>query len=107
LSQLVFVPAMLLGGMMIPYDALQDVVAKVAQLLPATHAMNAFKGLAMGETADFLPEGSILLLLASGLAAFGLAYYLFSWDRKNADRRGHPLLAILALLPFIVGIFML
>jgi ABC-2 type transport system permease protein len=107
LSQLVFVPAMLIGGMMIPYDVLQDVVAKVAQLLPATHAMNAFKGLAMGETADFSPEGSILVLLASGLAAFGLAYYLFSWDRKNSDRRGHPLLAILALLPFVVGIIVL
>jgi ABC-2 type transport system permease protein len=107
LSQLVFVPAMLIGGMMIPYDVLQDVVAEVAQLLPATHAMNAFKGLAMGETADFFPEGSILVLFACGLTAFGLAYYLFSWDRKNADRRGHPALALLALLPFVVGIIVL
>jgi len=35
---------------------------------------------------------------------FGLAVYLFSWDSRNTARRGHPLLALLFLLPFVVGI---
>jgi len=36
-----------------------------------------------------------------------LALYLFSWDNRNAARRGHPLLALLALIPFLAGIFLL
>jgi ABC-2 type transport system permease protein len=105
-SQLIFVPSMLLGGLMLPYSMLPAIAGKFAQVLPATQAMNAFNGLAMGKTADFAPWGSVIALLACGLLAFGLAVYLFSWDSRNTARRGHPLLALLALLPFVVGIFL-
>jgi ABC-2 type transport system permease protein len=106
-AQLVFVPSMLLGGMMVPYSVLPDVAKKFAQLLPATHAMNALNGLAMGEAAAFSPWGSVIILFLSGVLAFGLAVYLFSWDSRNTTRRGHPLLALLVLLPCILGIFFL
>jgi ABC-2 type transport system permease protein len=106
-SQLIFIPSMLLAGLMLPYSMLPAAATKVAQLLPATHAMNAFNGLAMGKTADFSPWGSIIVLLMSGLLAFGLAIYLFSWDSRNSTRRGYPLLALLVLMPFVVGLFLL
>lgn len=104
-SQLFFIPSILLAGMMFPYEMLPDLVGKAAQLLPATQAMNAFKGLAMGSVSDFNPWLSVIVLFISGLMAFGLAVYLFSWDRRNATRRGHPLLALLFLLPLLIGIF--
>jgi ABC-2 type transport system permease protein len=104
-SQLLFIPSILLSGMMFPYNMLPDAAGKAAQLLPATQAMNAFNGLAMGAAADFYPWGSVIALVASGVLAFGLAVYLFSWDSRNTARRGHPLLALLALLPFVIGIF--
>jgi ABC-2 type transport system permease protein len=106
-SQLIFVPSMLLGGLMLPYSMLPDIAGKFAQLLPATQAMNAFNGLAMGKVAAFSPWGSVIVLLISGILAFGLAVYLFSWDSRNTARRGHPFLALLVLLPNIVGIFLL
>lgn len=106
-SQLIFVPSMLLGGMMVPYSMLPEAAGKLAQLLPATQAMNAFNGLAMGKVASFSPWGSVIMLLLSGIMAFGLAVYLFSWDSRNTSRRGNPLLALLVLLPYIVGIFTL
>ncbi len=106
-SQLIFVPSMLLGGLMLPYSMLPDVAGKIAQLLPATQAMNAFNGLAMGKVADFFPWGSVIILFISGVLAFGLAVYLFSWDSRNTTRRGHPLLALLVLLPSVVGIFLM
>lgn len=105
LSQLIFVPSMLLGGLMLPYSMLPDAAGKVAQLLPAAHGMNAFNGLAMGKAADFSPWGSLIVLLSSGIIAFGLAMYLFSWDSRNTTRRGSPLLALLAFIPFVIGIF--
>ena len=103
-SQVMFVPSMLLGGLMFPYSLLPEAAGRFAQLLPATHAMNAFKSLGMGRAADFTPWGSISVLALSGILAFALAVYLFSWDSKNAVRRGHLLLALLAFLPFVVGI---
>lgn len=105
-SQLIFVPSMLLGGLMIPYTLLPALAGKFAQLLPATQAMNAFNGLALGKVADFSPWGSVISLLISGIIAFGLAVFLFSWDSRNTKRRGHPLLALLVFLPYAVGIFL-
>lgn len=104
-SQLLFIPSILLAGMMFPYNMLPVAAGKISQLLPATQAMNAFNGLAMGGVADFAPWGSVIALFASGFLAFGLAVYLFSWDSRNTARRGHPLLALLFLLPFVIGIF--
>ena len=103
-SQLLFIPSILLSGMMFPYNMLPNIARKIAQILPATQAMNAFNGLAMGGVADFSPWGSVIALLASGLMAFGLAVYLFSWDSRNTARRGHPLLALLVLLPYAIGL---
>ena len=51
--------------------------------------------------------GSLAILLTSGILAFGLATYLFNWDRRNSTQRGHPLLALLALLPYVVGMLLL
>lgn len=104
-SQALFLPSMLIGGVMLPYNMLPETAAAFAQLLPVTHAMNAFNGLAMGGTADFSPVWSMIALFIVGQLAFGLAWYLFIWDGRNTERRGHPALALLALLPFAIGIF--
>ncbi|HSW36273.1 MAG TPA: ABC transporter permease [Candidatus Limnocylindrales bacterium] len=105
-SQLVFIPSMILGGMMFPYSMLPAVAGKFAQLLPATQAMNAFNGIAMGSAPDFSPWGSVIILSVSGVLAFGVAAYLFRWDSHNTTRHGNPLLALLPLLPYIAGIFL-
>jgi len=101
-SQLIFLPSILLGGMMIPYAELPEAAGRFARLLPATHAMNAFNALAMGQVADFSAWGSIIALAVSGILGFALAVYLFTWDSHNTKRRGHPALALLALLPFVM-----
>jgi ABC-2 type transport system permease protein len=106
-SQLVYIPSMMLGGLMLPYSMLPDAAQKIARLLPATQAMNAFNLLAMGKDVGFSPWGSVIVLFTSGVLAFGLAVYLFSWDSRNATRKGHPLLALLALLPYVASIFLL
>lgn len=103
LTQLIFIPSMLLGGLMIPFDVLPASVQRLALLLPTTYAMNLFRGPAMGQPAAFSPVLSAAILFVAGLLAFALALFLFSWDRRNAGRRGHPALALLALAPYLVG----
>lgn len=106
-SQLIFLPSMMVGGLMIPYDMLPGVLGKIALLLPATHAMNVFQGFAQNQVTAIAPIWSIIVLLAGGILSFGLANYLFCWDSHNKTRRGHPALAFLALLPYVFGIIFL
>jgi len=101
-SQLIYLPSMLLGGMMIPYSLLPESVQRVARLLPATQAMNAFNGLAMGGTADFSAWGSLITLIMGGILAFILALFLFSWDSRNTTGKVHPLLGLFAILPYLL-----
>lgn len=106
-SQLIFLPSMMIGGLMIPYSILPHALGKVGLLLPVTHAMNAFQGLAQNQVAAFDPLWSVLILLTGGILSFGLANYVFCWDRLNTTRRGHPALALLALLPYVLGVVLL
>jgi ABC-2 type transport system permease protein len=103
-SQLIFLPSMLLGGLMMPLDILPESVIPFSSLLPSAHAMQAFVGLAFNQATVLDPVMSVLVLLASGVLAYGLAIYLFNWDSRNTARRGHPLLALLVLVPYLLGI---
>lgn len=106
LSQLIFLPSMLIGGMMMPLSILPESVQQFAGLLPSAHAMQALEGLAYGRETAFNPTTSLLILASSGLLAFGLAIYLFNWDSRNQTRRGHPLMALLALVPYVIGLML-
>ena len=103
LSQLIFLPSMVMSGMMMPLSMLPPALAKIAMLLPATQAMNAFSGYALGLETSFNPLISVLVLAAAGLAALGLAIYLFDWDSHNAQHKRSPFLGLIALAPYIVG----
>jgi ABC-2 type transport system permease protein len=105
-SQLLFVPSMLLGGLMLPLSFLPQAAASISLLLPATHAMNAFNGLAMGGETVFSPWISVVVLVTGGLLAFGLAIFLFSWDSRNTTRRGHPALGFLAIIPYVISVLL-
>ncbi len=91
---------------MVPLQMLPEALMRVSRLLPASYAMDAFRGLAMVMPVGYDPLWGILILLTSALLAFALALFLFSWDSKNTARR-NPLLALLVLLPYILGMFLL
>jgi ABC-2 type transport system permease protein len=102
-SQLIFLPSMILGGLMLPTAMLPASVQPFAALLPATHTMQAYLGLAYGQATVMNPVVSLAILVVSGFLSFGLGIYLFNWDSRNTSRRGHPALALLAVVPYVVG----
>jgi hypothetical protein len=65
----VFLPSVMLGGLMVPSELIPDTLATVARLLPATHAMNAMRGLAFGEATGVSPLGSLLVLIVGAALA--------------------------------------
>lgn len=105
-SQMIFLPSMLLGGLMLPTEILPAALRPVAGMLPATYAMQAYQGLAYGQPTVVRPLVAVGVLLSGGVLAFALATFLFSWDSRNASRRGHPVLALLALLPYLAGVLL-
>jgi len=103
LSQVVFLPSMLIGGLMIDLAALPDGVGAVARLLPTSNAVQAFIGYAYDEATVIDPALAVAVLAAGGLVALVLAIGLFSWDSDNHTRRLHPALALLAVVPYVLG----
>jgi ABC-type multidrug transport system, permease component len=92
-AQCVYLPSIILGGLMTPPGALPPSLERLSLLFPARHAMRAFAG----------AQGSALSLTALGLSAllsFGAALALYEWDGKNSRGAGRKLLALVALLPY-------
>lgn len=106
-SQLVFLPSMLIGGLMVPLDVLPDGVQAFSALLPPSHAMELFAGYAYGRPTVFNLPMSVAILATSGVLALVLSVTLFNWDARNRSRRGHPLLALLVVVPYVVGALLL
>jgi ABC-2 type transport system permease protein len=104
MSQAVFLPSMLIGGLMFPTQMLPDVLQKLSLLLPTTHAMNIYQVFARGLPYDLNPYLSTAVLYFGAASAFGLAIYLFNWDSQNRTQRGRPVLALLAVVPFAVAV---
>ncbi len=104
LAQLVYIPAMLLGGLMVPVEQLPGFIGGVSRIFPTTYAMEVMRAWGWGEPAlGISPAGSILVLISGGILAFALGGYLFSWDQNNTTRRGPSYLAALVLVPYILG----
>jgi ABC-2 type transport system permease protein len=61
-SQLIFLPSMMAGGLMVPYSLLPSAFEKIALLLPATYAMNVFQKLAQNQPAVMNPVWSVIIL---------------------------------------------
>lgn len=104
LAQLIFLPSMMLGGIMMPTNILPVTLQNIAKILPTTHAMNAFRTLTLNQNPLFDVTGSIIVLFMGGVLSFILAAYLFTWDSKTS-KRGRNILGIIALIPYVVSIF--
>ena len=102
-SQVIFLPSLLIGGLMIPRSTLTGAMAQISGLWPSAHSMAIYDGLARGSGFDAQVALSLFVLLAVGILAFALASYLFSWDSVNTTRRGSAWLALLVLVPFVAG----
>ena len=75
LSQLVFLPSLLLGGIMFPAEMLPPPLLMLGKIFPSTHAMRAFTSLAYGNgTSAAIP---LAVVLGIGVAAAVLTVWRF------------------------------
>ncbi len=98
-SQLVFLPSMLIGGLMVDLAALPTSVLPAAKLLPSTYAVQAMLGSAWQAETILDVDLSVVVLLVTGGLALALARLLFEWDPQNQTRRISVWWAATVLLP--------
>jgi ABC-2 type transport system permease protein len=102
LSQLIYIPSIVLGGIMVPTSILPPFLYRISLLLPATHGMKVFAGLAMPDGGG-VPWVSVGVLGASIALSFGLAAMIFEWDSRAAAPSRKAWLALLGVAPFVVA----
>ncbi len=79
LSMIVFLPSVLLSGMMFPASLLPRVLRWLALALPATHAVQAFDGLAYGLRTAQNP--ALSLATAGGIGVIGWVLAIWKLER--------------------------
>jgi len=102
-TQLIYLPSILLGGVMVPSSVLTGAFRRIGLLMPTSYAVSFYNGIARPVTPLVPALPAAIILLAGTAVSFLLALLLFSWDRQNAGRKANPALAILAMVPYVVG----
>lgn len=93
-SQLIFLPSMMLSGMMVPLDVIPQHLTIISRALPTSLFGSSVWWSKLCWVA------SLVVLLLGGIRAFVLARFLYCWDDKN--RQHTTLFALLAALPYLV-----
>jgi ABC-2 type transport system permease protein len=106
LAQLVFLPSMMLGGVMMPSSILSKGVQKAAMLLPTTYSTNALNAVYSGQQAIFSLQGSLIILGLGGIVSYVLAAYLFTWDSRTSNSLRN-LGGLAVLIPYVLGVILL
>ena len=82
-SMIVFLPSLLLSGIMFPSNMLPRAFGRIGRIFPATHALQAFDGLAYRMGTDLDPVFSLCVVAATGLLMFVLAVGWLGRLRKD------------------------
>ena len=104
-AQLIYIPSIILGGLMVPAAILPAGLQRVSLLLPATHSMKVLVGLGMPGSAG-TPWLSIAVVAASIILSFGLSALLFEWDSRASAPSRKAWAALLAIVPFVAAAVM-
>jgi len=101
IAQVLYIPSIILGGLMVPTSVLPGALQRISLLLPATHGMRVMTSLGGIGPGAGVPWVSIGVLGAGTVLSFGLASLLFQWDSRASQPGGRRMaLALLAAAPY-------
>jgi ABC-2 type transport system permease protein len=103
IGQFLYLPSILLGGLMVPAAALPPALARASLLLPASHAMRAFQALGMKPGSGPFPWVSVAALATGTVLCFALAALLFQWDSRMSQPNRKAVLAVLGIVPYAIA----
>lgn len=83
LSMIIFLPSLLLSGIMFPANMLPKSFVWLGRIFPATHALQSFYGLAYKTKTDMNANISLGIVAGIGVLIFALAVWRFNNVRKG------------------------
>lgn len=102
-SQLLFLPSVLLAGVIVPIEQVPDLFRPLSLLLPASYAMEAFGGLALRTDTIVEPWLALGVLVIGAVVALALTRLCYAWDEHGAGRRLPPVFGATAIVPYAVA----
>jgi len=101
IAQVLYIPSIILGGLMVPLSILPGALQRIALILPASHGMRVMTSLGGIGAGAGVPWASIAALGSGAVLSFVLAALLFQWDTRASQPGGARMaLALLALVPY-------
>ncbi len=104
LAQAVYIPSILLGGLMVPLSVLPDAFRRAALILPSSHGMILFRALGYPQAGKVFPWISLAVLAGGAVVSFALAAWIFQWDTRASQPNRKALAALLALVPYGIAV---
>lgn len=83
LSMLVFLPTVILTGIMFPASMLPESFRWIGRIFPAAHAVQAFTGFAYGGRTDFNPAVAVWVLAGMAVASFAVSVWRIGSIRRD------------------------
>jgi hypothetical protein len=84
-----------------------DMFQPLSLLLPATYAMEASRGLALGADSIVEPWLAVVVLAVGAVVALALTRLCYAWDEHGAGRRLSPGFGAVAIVPYAVAAVLL
>ncbi len=104
LAQAVYIPSILLGGLMVPLSILPDAFRRIALLLPSSHGMILFKALGYPQAGQAFPWLSLAVLGGGAVLSFALAAWIFQWDSRASQPNRKAFAALAMLVPYAIAV---
>ena len=104
LAQIIYIPSILLGGLMMPPSVLPEAFQRGALVLPASHGMILFKALGNPQAGQAFPWLSLAVLGGGAFLSFLLAGLLFQWDARSRQPNRKVFAALLAIIPYALAL---
>jgi ABC-2 type transport system permease protein len=98
-SQFLYLPSIMLGGLMFPSSLLPKGLGAVSRFLPASWSMEAMQAVWGGTGAGSRPCLAPLVLAATGFAGFLVSLALFEWHSSPTRRPAWRLAGLMVLVP--------
>lgn len=102
LNNLLWFPLLFLSGVTVPFPQLPQFIQSIGYFLPATHLVYGLQATLLGGASLFRVHMEILSLVGGAAFCFYLSTKLFRWEPEEKVDRRSKVLALAAVIPFLL-----